>query len=269
MTLDYHSQQFATLFDFLDDVLVWVKDQKGRYCWVNRAFLLNYSLERLQIGGTADLQNLLGKTDYDLSPPFLADQFRLDDDEVLSGKRIVSRIEMVRQPDGTTRCNVTNKIPLREPDGKIVGTAGISHQLKDRPHQATMDSEFRSVLTYLRDHYADSITNTQLASLEHMSLRAFERKFSKTFHLTPQKYLRKVRLLIASRALIYSPASLAEVAQSCGFADQSHFTREFHRMFGRTPRDYRQHYLSEPRCAVPSPKSDVPAQSRPGTLGHA
>ncbi len=75
-----------------------------------------------------------------------------------------------------------------------------------------------------------------------MSVRAFERKFRSTFHLTPQKYLRKLQMRMAGRALVYSNQSVAEVALSCGFADQSHFTREFRRHFGRTPRDYREHY---------------------------
>ena len=86
------------------------------------------------------------------------------------------------------------------------------------------------------------IANQQLASISKMSLRAFERQFLASFHLTPQKYLRKLRLRIASRALIYTNEPLSELALDCGFADQSHFTREFRRQFGRTPRDYREHY---------------------------
>jgi AraC-like DNA-binding protein len=39
-----------------------------------------------------------------------------------------------------------------------------------------------------------------------------------------------------------SDESLSEIALNCGFADQSHFSREFRRQFGRTPRDYREHY---------------------------
>ncbi len=75
-----------------------------------------------------------------------------------------------------------------------------------------------------------------------MSVRAFERKFRGSFHLTPQKYLRKLQMRMASRLLVYTGQSLAEVALGCGFSDQSHFTREFRRHFGRTPRDYREHY---------------------------
>jgi transcriptional regulator GlxA family with amidase domain len=100
------------------------------------------------------------------------------------------------------------------------------------------------VLAYLRDNYRKAISNDQLARLANMSVRAFERKFIGSFHLTPQKYLRRLRLGIASRTLVYTRRSLVEVALACGFADQSHFTREFKRYFGRTPRGYREHYVS-------------------------
>jgi AraC-like DNA-binding protein len=94
----------------------------------------------------------------------------------------------------------------------------------------------------MRANFHQEISNRDLASISNMSLRAFERQFSAAFHLTPQKFLRKLRLRIASRGLIYTEESLSEIALKCGFADQSHFSREFRRQFGRTPRDYREHY---------------------------
>ena len=75
------------------------------------------------------LRDVIGKTDYDLSPAFLADQFRLDDEHVLAGNRIVDRIELVGQPDGLTVWNLTNKIPLVDADGSVVGTAGLTRNL--------------------------------------------------------------------------------------------------------------------------------------------
>jgi AraC-like DNA-binding protein len=234
----------AELFDHLEDVLVWVKDRDGRYCWVNRAFVINYILAGDHGPGqtASGPQAIVGKTDYDLSPAFLADQFRLDDEHVLTGKRIVNRIELVGQPDGLTVWNVTNKIPLVDMDGAIIGTAGITRRLNSATQDTVPGSEFGPVLAYMRDHYRSPITNLELARLAHMSVRAFERKFHASFHLTPQKYLRKLQMRMASRALVYTHESLAKVALSCGFADQSHFTREFRRHFGRTPRDYREHY---------------------------
>ena len=70
-------------------------------------------------------------------------------------------------------------------------------------------------------------------------------EFRTNFHVTPQKYLRKLRMRMASRALVYTREALAEVAVRCGFVDQSHFTREFRRHFNRTPREYRAHYAQE------------------------
>jgi AraC-like DNA-binding protein len=234
--------QLAELFNCLDDALVWVKDCNGRYCWVNRAFLLSYSLETSSAPDSA--QDVLGKTDYDLSPAFLADQFRLDDEQVLAGHRIVDRIEQVSQPDGTHGWNVTNKIPLYDGDGEILGTAGITRVLKTVGQEIMPGSEFGPVIAYMRDHYRTAITNRELAERAHMSVRAFERKFQNSFHLTPQKYLRKLQMRMASRALVYTRQSVAEVAASSGFADQSHFTREFRSHFGRTPREYRETYAN-------------------------
>jgi AraC-like DNA-binding protein len=265
MSLHLQWLPLAELFDCVEEVLVWVKDRDGRYCWVNRAFLLNLDMDDRHGSISGGLQDVIGKTDYDLSPAFLADQFRLDDEYVLAGNRIVDRIEMVGQPDGLTVWNVTNKIPLVDADGSVVGTAGLTRNLGSSRDGLTQGSGFGQVLAYMRDHYTTNVTNRQLAKLAHMSVRAFERKFQACFHLTPQKYLRKLRMRIASRALVYTRESMAAVAIGCGFSDQSHFTREFRRHFGRTPREYREYYTRGAGDAplVVSPEAFEQAQIPP------
>jgi AraC-like DNA-binding protein len=260
--------QLAALFDSVDDVVVWIKDRGGRYRWVNRAFLINYSLDDRRDRTDPDSRDVLGKTDYDLSPAFLADQFRLDDEHVLAGNRIVDRIELVGQPDGLVVWSVTNKIPLVDDDGSVIGTAGITRRLASLGQAIVQGSEFEPVLAFMRDHYHEPITNRQLARLAHMSVRAFERKFHSTFHVTPQKYLRKLQMRMASRALVYTRQALADVASGCGFSDQSHFTRAFRRHFGRTPREYREHYArgEDDAAPVPNPAADEQEPPRPPPL---
>ena len=115
--------QLAELFNYLDDVRVWIKDRDGRISWVNRTTLVLYSPDDPQG------RDILGKTDHDLFPAFLADQFLADDEYVLAGNRIVDRVELSHLPDGTTVWHVTNKIPLRGRDGAIIGTAGSTRPL--------------------------------------------------------------------------------------------------------------------------------------------
>ena len=221
-----------------------MKDCSGRYCWVNRAFVAGASLERPPGEPLLDSVDFLGKTDYDLSPAFLADQFRLDDEQVLTGKRIVNRIELVGQADGTAVWNITNKIALRNAEGTIIGTAGITRRLNTPGQEIAPGSEFGPVLAYMRDHYHGSrspISNWHAWRM--YPCRTFERRFRASFCLTPQRYLRELATAVATRSLIDSRLSLADVALSCGFADQSHFSREFRRHFGCTPRAYRDRYL--------------------------
>ena len=232
-----HSLYFGELFDFLEDVVAWVKDREGRYIWVNRAFRNNYALEH-----AGHETEVLGKTDYDLSPAFLADQYRLDDEQVLQGRSIIDRVERVGEAEGAIGWSVTNKIPVRDADGTIIGTAGITRTRHEPVHPERTAPDFSAVLAHMREHYERPISNQQLAGVAAMSLRAFERQFLRSFHATPQKYLRKLRLRIASRALLYSKEPLADVAMACGFGDQSHFTREFRRQFGFTPREYRERH---------------------------
>jgi AraC-like DNA-binding protein len=71
--------------------------------------------------------------------------------------------------------------------------------------------------------------------------------------LTPSEYLRMCRLL-AARRMLSSPAfadrSITEIAFECGFVSSSHFSTEFRKRFGRSPRNFRQSTLPEQQAAL-------------------
>lgn len=227
-------RQMAELFNHLKDVMAWIKDRHGRFCWVNRTVLM--------MEPRNSIEAILGKTDHDFAPAFLADQYRRDDEQVLAGIRIVNRIEPFRGPDGTTGWHLTNKIPLFDDHGMVIGSAGIAQWMETPGEGPIPGGEFADVLAYMRDHYALPISNQQLSRISRISVRTFERRFRGAFGVTPQRYLRNLRMRLASHALVYTAQSLAQVATGCGFADQSHFTHEFRRHFGQTPREYRDRF---------------------------
>jgi AraC family transcriptional regulator len=47
---------------------------------------------------------------------------------------------------------------------------------------------------------------------------------------------------MSCHALVFSRRPIAAVAAECGFSDQSHFTKEFRRIMGETPRSYRRRH---------------------------
>lgn len=52
--------------------------------------------------------------------------------------------------------------------------------------------------------------------------------------------LRDARVRRAARAMLDTAASLAEIGYAAGFADQAHFTREFRRVLGASPAEWRR-----------------------------
>jgi AraC-like DNA-binding protein len=229
-----HRCPWADLFEPLEDVQFWIKDTGHRYVHANRALLLNYAIR--------DAAQLLGKTDYDVSPPFLADQFWLDDEQVLAGHRIVNRIELVGGSGEPPRWSLTHKVPLRDERGQVIGTAGTTRPMAASPSAGDGPSGFERVLAHIRDHYRTPLGNADLARASGLSLRSFERKFKERFQLSPQAYIRRLRVRMACRLLVHTDLPLAQVASESGFADQSHFNHEFRRQLGRTPGAYRAHY---------------------------
>jgi hypothetical protein len=151
--------EVVELFDYLEDTPLWIKDEAGHYEWVNVAFLLNF--------GVRTRAEIIGRTDYDFCGEVLANQYRIDDERVLRGERILSRVELVGRFDHTARWCVTSKVPLHNPQGDIVGTAGVTRPLP-RPDATgaapgPADSPLSTAIRFISQHYADRITNEDLA----------------------------------------------------------------------------------------------------------
>lgn len=85
---------------------------------------------------------------------------------------------------------------------------------------------------------------------EHLSLRQqadcvgvhpvhLAREFRRFYHCTVGDYLRQLRIEFACEKLLQSDMPLSEIALASGFFDQSHFTRTFKQLTGKTPQAYR------------------------------
>lgn len=94
-------------------------------------------------------------------------------------------------------------------------------------------------IQYIRDHFDESITLNQLATVCNMSLSHFIRSFSKYLNRTPHEYLLSYRLQQSKRLLLISEESIERIAEQCGFHSASHFARAFRKSNGISPTEFR------------------------------
>lgn len=78
------------------------------------------------------------------------------------------------------------------------------------------------------------ISVEELAEKAGVSRQYFQYIFKKDMGRTPARYLRQIQLKRAIQ-LIEAGDSIAQIANSCGFSDQSHLTRSIKKFTGKTP----------------------------------
>lgn len=103
---------YASLVESLP-LCVLRKDREGRFTFANRAFC--------DVIGRP-LEQLVGKTDFDLYPHELAEKYRRDDAEVCESKKTLETTEVNVASDGTERHVYVIKTPIHDSLDRIIGT---------------------------------------------------------------------------------------------------------------------------------------------------
>ncbi len=130
-----------TLIDHLPD-RIYVMDKEGRKIVSNIA--------DWQATGVKNLEDVIGKTDFDIYPPELATQFWDVDRAVIeSDKAIVDREEPGLDADGHIVRVLTTKVPLHDNRGQVVGLVGIGRDItaqKNIESELTREKQFFEAL---------------------------------------------------------------------------------------------------------------------------
>jgi AraC family transcriptional regulator len=113
----------------------------------------------------------------------------------------------------------------------------------------------------------EEIPLSRMAAECGLSVRHFARAFRQSTGVPPHRWLLKHRLDQARTLMVNRELSLADIAISCGFADQSHFTRVFTAMVGTSPGAWRRIDSASVARSRPAPPPstrqarDVPAMN--------
>jgi len=117
----------------------------------------------------------------------------------------------------------------------LVRHAGIEQPRPARIRGGLSGGAKRRVLELIHAALDARLTIETLAREVGLSPAHFARAFKETMGRAPHQYLLTLRLARARRLLETTQATLSDIAQRTGFADQAHFTRLFKRVFGTTP----------------------------------
>ena len=230
-------KMFEVLFQHLPDVYFYVKNINGYWisCNASALALLNFSK-------TSDV---VGKKEEDFFPYQIASEIQKDDQNILDhGHSVLNRIEIIPNAYGDLIWVQTNKLPISDPDGNVIGIIGITRpisNMEDLPREFELFSES---ISFIRSNLGNIIKVKDLADLIKLSENQFRRKFKKEFGVTPQQFILRARLQAAGHSLRNGSKPIATIALECGFSDQSYFTKQFNSFFGETPLQYRRRWTS-------------------------
>jgi len=100
--------------------------------------------------------------------------------------------------------------------------------------------KLRRVREFIETHLDKNIDLGALAGTADLSLYHFARAFKQSTGVTPHAYLLQRRVKRAHQLLVRTNLPLAEIALQTGFADHSHFARQFRRLAGTSPSKVRR-----------------------------
>lgn len=220
------------LFDQMPDIAFFIKDRAGCYVVVNHSLV-----ER---NGLTDKHQLLGRRPSEIYPGDLGRIPTAQDEAVIrSGSAMLDHLELHWQTPNRPCWCLTTKLPLRNARGEVTGLIGVSRDVRAPVPLSDIPPGMTRALEWLERCFDESVSPGTLAKRSGLSPARFARLVKRIFGITPTQLITKTRLAAASRLLLETDQSVAEVAIQCGFYDHSAFTRAFRSTTGVTPTQYR------------------------------
>ena len=98
----------------------------------------------------------------------------------------------------------------------------------------------RRLTAYIDANLGGRIRIEELAELLNLSESHFSRAFRCSFGTSAHEYLTRRRIEVAQSLMLTTREPLCAIALRCGLSDQSHFTRVFRRIVGKSPYAWRR-----------------------------
>lgn len=130
-------------------------------------------------------------------------------------------------------CNYLKNILLEQ-------AAGLNHS-----HSAAFVSmnTYQRCRKYIDENFSTIFLPSEAAEKCGINIRYMSRLFQKYANISPHEYIMRLKLNRAANLLLISHFTIKEVAEMTGFVDQYHFSKNFKKFHGLSPRYYRDAHL--------------------------
>jgi len=226
----------AALFSQLPGVAYFAKDSALRYVSANAVMCdMCGKFER----------DLLGRRSFEFFSWPNASRGEKAELEILATKRPGREaISNIVGRGGRSQWLVVRRWPILDARGHAAGVVGLGRILPGGAKQSNVYRRVADALEHINAGFRESLEVQAVARSAGLSVDRLEREFDSIFDLSPRDYITKVRMEAASERLLLGD-NIAEVAQSCGYSDQSAFARRFRQLIGMSPSEFRRRYSVE------------------------
>lgn len=112
------------------------------------------------------------------------------------------------------------------------------------PGRQVNQERVQTMMSFMKQKYMNKISLDEIAQVVSVSKRECLRCFQKCLGKTPYEYLMDVRMNMAQKLLKDGDSPVLEVALQTGFSNGAYFGKQFKKVYGMTPGEYRQKYSS-------------------------
>src|SRR5271157_4848320 len=131
-------QMLQSILDNIPQRVFW-KDRNLAFLGCNRAFALDAGLQ--------DPAAIIGKDDFDLPSRDTAELYRADDRRVMEQESAKLNFEEPQnRPDGSLLWLRTNKLPLRDREGKVIGVIGTYEDITERKRAEAENTRLAAIV---------------------------------------------------------------------------------------------------------------------------
>jgi len=122
----------------------------------------------------------------------------------------------------------------------------LAYELKKKELNEEFNSNThlqRRMTNYIYEHFGEKLSLDDIANSGNISRSTCIRLFNEYTGKSPIDFLNSYRLEVSSQLLNDKKRRITDIAQECGFTQQSYYNRMFRKEFGLTPNEYRKQFI--------------------------